>query len=157
MAGLNPIHKFLGSGFLTGYLPGPTGTYGSVVALLIYLIPGVENIYILLPLILVSSIYGIWVCGRFEQLYGKDPKEATIDEFVGMWITLVMVPKEPVFLIVAFLIWRFLDIVKPYPARNFENFSGGLGVMADDIMSGVYSLVIVHTGMALYKYWTGVV
>ncbi len=147
---INPVHKFLGSGMLTGYLKGPTGTYGSAVALLIYLIPGVENLYFLIPLIILTSIYGIWVCGKFEHLYGEDPKEATIDEFAGMWISLIGAPKEAGYLIAAFLIWRVLDIVKPFPARNFEKIKGGTGVMADDIMSGIYTLLILQLGKAIF-------
>ncbi|GAB1348906.1 hypothetical protein MASR1M107_11190 [Ignavibacteriales bacterium] len=106
---------------------------------------------ILLPLILVTSIYGIWVCGKFETLYGKDPKEATIDEFAGMWISLILVPKEPVYLVIAFFLWRIFDIIKPPPARNFEKIEGGLGVMADDIMSGIYTLVVMQVIIALFK------
>ncbi len=147
---LSPVHKFLGSGMFTGYLKGPTGTYGSFVALLIYLIPGVENLGILIPLILLTSFYGIWVCGKFEHIYGDDPKEATIDEFAGMWISLILAPKEVVYLVAAFLIWRVMDIVKPFPARNFEKLKGGLGVMADDIMSGVYTLLIMQAGKAIF-------
>jgi len=147
---INPVHKFFGSGMLTGYLKGPTGTYGSAVALLIYLIPGVENLYILIPLIVITSVYGVWVCGKFEHLYGEDPKEATIDEFAGMWISLILAPKEVVYLVAAFLIWRVLDIIKPFPARNFEKIKGGAGVMADDIMSGIYTLLIMQAGRAIF-------
>jgi phosphatidylglycerophosphatase A len=151
VANLSVAHKFLGSGFFTGYLKGPTGTYGSFVALLIYLIPGVENLVVLIPLIVITTLYGIWVCGKFEGLYGKDPKEATIDEFAGMWISLIWVPKEILFLSLSFFIWRALDIIKPFPARNFEKIEGGLGVMADDIMSGVYTFVIMQGLIYLFK------
>ncbi len=150
MTNLNVMHKFLGSGLLTGYLKGPTGTYGSLVALLIYLIPGVSSLIILIPLILITSFYGIWVCGKFEHLYGTDPKEATIDEFVGMWISLILVPASAGYLLVAFLLWRILDIVKPFPARNFEKLKGGLGVMADDIMSGIYTFLIMRIILILF-------
>lgn len=135
---------------LTGYLKGPTGTYGSLVALFIYLIPGVSSLIILIPLIITSTLYGIWVCGKFEQRYGTDPKEATIDEFVGMWISLILVPTSWGYLLVAFLIWRILDIVKPFPARNFEKLRGGLGVMADDIMSGIYTFLIMRIILILF-------
>jgi phosphatidylglycerophosphatase A len=144
------IHKVLGSGMLTGYLKGPTGTYGSLVALFIYLIPGVSSLIILIPLIIITTIYGIWVSGKFEDRYGTDPKEATIDEFVGMWISLILVPVSWGYLIVAFLIWRVLDIVKPFPARNFEKLKGGLGVMADDIMSGIYTFLIMRIILILF-------
>ncbi len=150
MTNLNVIHKVLGSGMFTGYLKGPTGTYGSLVALLIYLIPGVSSLIVLIPLIIVTTLYGIWVCGEFEHRYGTDPKEATIDEFVGMWISLILVPASWGYLLIAFLIWRLLDIIKPFPARNFEKLKGGLGVMADDIMSGIYTFLIMRIILILF-------
>ena len=105
---------------------------------------------VLIPLIILTSLYGIWVCSKFEHLYGEDPKEATIDEFAGMWISLILAPKEIIYLVATFLLWRIMDIVKPFPARNFEKIKGGTGVMADDIMSGVYTLLIMQAGRAIF-------
>lgn len=136
--------KFLGSGFYTGYIPFASGTFGSLAALLIFLIPGFEKIYILIPFILVFIVVGIKIGDKFDKIYGKDPSECTIDEVVGMWITLIYVPKTFLYILISFIVWRILDIIKPYPARDSEQLAGGLGIMMDDIIASFYSLVIVH-------------
>ena len=122
---LNFFEKLLGSGFYTGYIPFISGTFGSLAALIIYYIPGFENPLILIPAIIIFTFYGIYVGSRFESVYGKDPAECTIDEIVGMWISLLFLPKILLISLLAFLLWRILDIIKPFPARNFEKLKGG--------------------------------
>jgi phosphatidylglycerophosphatase A len=141
---LNPIEKAFGSGFFTGYIKGVPGTYASIAALLIYWIPGFENPLILISAIVVFFFYGIHLGSRFEKFYGEDPKECTIDEFVGMWIALLFLPKKPEISILAFIIWRIADIIKPFPANKLEKIGGGLGIMLDDLVAGLYSLMILH-------------
>ena len=148
---LNFFEKLLGSGFYTGYIPFISGTFGSLVALIIYFIPGFENPLILIPAIIIFTFYGIYVGNKFESVYGKDPSECTIDEFVGMWISLLFLPKILLISLFTFLLWRILDIIKPFPARNFEKLKGGLGIMLDDITSGIYSLIIVHIILLIFK------
>ena len=148
---LNFFEKLLGSGFYTGYIPFISGTFGSLAALIIYYIPGFENPLILIPAIIIFTFYGIYVGSRFESVYGKDPAECTIDEIVGMWISLLFLPKILLISLLAFLLWRILDIIKPFPARNFEKFKGGLGIMLDDITSGIYSLIIVHIILIIFR------
>ena len=141
---LNPIDKLLGSGFYTGYIPVASGTFGSFAALLIYFIPGFEKLFIILPVTFIFLLYGIYVGSKFETVYGKDPAECTIDEMVGMWISLILLPKTNLIIAAAFIIWRALDIIKPYPARSLERFKGGLGIMIDDVVSSIYTLIIIH-------------
>lgn len=141
---LNPIEKLIGSGFYTGYIPFASGTFGSLAALLIYYIPGFEKLYVILPTTVIIFLYGIYTGTNFEKVYGKDPAECTIDEMVGMWISLILLPKTILISIVAFLIWRTLDIIKPYPARSLESLRGGIGIMIDDVVSAIYSLIIMH-------------
>lgn len=145
------LSKILGSGFFTGYIPFAPGTFGSLAALIIYLIPGFENLYIIIPAIIVVSLVGIPVCSRFEEFYElKDPPYCTIDEIAGTWISLVLVPKEIMPVMIAFFIWRIMDIIKPYPIRKIEMLKGGLGVMADDIIAGAYSLFFVHLFLLIF-------
>ncbi len=141
---INFIDKFFGSGFYTGYVPIASGTVGSFAALLIYYIPGFENLYIILPLTFVFFLYGVYVGNKFEKVYGKDPSQCTIDEVVGTWISLILLPKTIFISLVAFFIWRILDIIKPQPARKMEQLQGGLGIMMDDVISGIYTLLILH-------------
>jgi phosphatidylglycerophosphatase A len=141
---INALEKFLGSGFYSGYMPFAQGTFGSLVALSIYLIPGMENPTILLILISLFSVVGIPIGTKFEAIYGKDPKQCTIDEMVGMWITLLFIPKKIWFILLAFIIWRVLDIVKPFPANIAEKLNGGVGIILDDVIAAIYALTISH-------------
>ena len=141
---INFFEKFIGSGFYTGYAPVASGTVGSLAALIIYLIPGFEKFYVIIPAIMVFASYGIYLGNKFEIKYGKDPAECTVDEVVGTWISLIALPKTIGIIITAFLLWRILDIIKPPPARNLEKLKGGLGIMIDDVISGIYTLIIMH-------------
>ena len=141
---INFFEKIIGSGFYSGYSPVASGTVGSVVAILIYLIPGFEQIMVIIPVIMILLSYGIYVGSKFETVYGKDPSQCTVDEFVGTWISLIALPKILWIIVAAFLIWRILDIIKPPPARSLEKLKGGLGIMVDDVVSGIYTLIIMH-------------
>ena len=144
MVKLSFIEKLLGSGFYTGYIPIASGTFGTLAALFIYLIPGFENPYIIIPALIIFFIYGVYVGNKFEKVYGKDPSECTIDEVVATWISYLLLPKTAGIIIITFFLWRALDIFKPYPARKLENLNGGLGIMIDDVVSGFYTLIIMH-------------
>lgn len=121
-----------------------SGTWGSFVGLIIYLIPGFENPSVMIFMISLFILIGVPIATKFETIYGKDPKECTIDEIVGMWITLLFLPKKIWWIILAFLIWRTLDIIKPFPSRNLEKVKGGWGIMLDDIMAGIYSFISIQ-------------
>ena len=141
---INTFEKFIGSGFYTGYSPLISGTVGSLAALIIYLIPGFEQLFIIIPAIIIFMVYGIYLGNKFEAEYGKDPAQCTVDEVVGTWISLIALPKTIRIIIAAFLIWRILDIIKPPPARYLERLKGGFGIMIDDVVSGIYTLIIMH-------------
>ena len=141
---INFLEKLLGSGFYTGYIRFAPGTWGSLAALIIYLIPGFENPSLLIFMISLFILIGVPIGDKFEALYGKDPKECTIDEVVGMWITLLFLPKKIWWIVLAFLIWRAMDIVKPFPARKLENIKGGWGIMLDDVMAAIYSFISIQ-------------
>ncbi len=141
---LNNLEKIIGSGFYSGYFPVAPGTAGSLVALLIYFIPGFSNPLFMIAAILAATWMGVYVSGRFEDVYGKDPAFCVIDEFVGMWISLLFLPKVFWIILVAFILWRVMDIVKPYPANKCEEIKGGWGIMLDDIVAGIYTLIIMH-------------
>jgi phosphatidylglycerophosphatase A len=141
---INFFEKLLGSGFYTGYIPFASGTFGSLAGLMIYYIPGFEKPVILIPAIIIFMFYGIYVGSKFEKEYGKDPAECTIDEVVGMWISLLLLPKNVYISIFAFLVWRAFDIIKPSPARQAEKLNGGLGIMMDDVIAGIYSAIFVN-------------
>ena len=138
------FEKIIGSGLYSGYSPVASGTVASLLALLIYFIPGFEQLYIIVPISILFFLIGIPIGNKFEKSYGKDPAQCTIDEFVGTWISLIALPKTIPISITAFLIWRILDIIKPTPARKLEQLKGGFGIMIDDVISAIYTLIIMH-------------
>ena len=148
---LNFFEKLIGSGFYTGYIPFASGTWGSLAALIIYLIPGFEKPVIIIPAIIVFIILGIFTGNKFDVIYGKDPAECTVDEVVGMWISLLFLPKTFLVVTAAFFLWRIFDIIKPSPARQAEKLPGGLGIMMDDIIAGLYSLLLLHLILFIFK------
>ncbi|MBI1938785.1 MAG: phosphatidylglycerophosphatase A [Ignavibacteriales bacterium] len=141
---MNQLEKILGSGLYSGYIKTASGTFGSLVALFIFLIPGFENPTLMIFVISVCIVAGVPIADKFEKEYGKDPPQFTLDEFIGTWITFLFLPKKIWYLILAFLIWRALDIFKPFPARRLENINGGWGVILDDVAAGIYSFMAIQ-------------
>ncbi len=144
------IKKAIGSGLFSGYFPSAPGTVGSLFALAIFMVPGFENFYIILPISFICFIIGISLGNYFEEIYGEDPKQFTLDEFVGTWIAFMFVPKSIELIIITFIIWRILDITKPFPANRAELLKGGWGIMLDDVVSGMYSLIIIYIFKILF-------
>ncbi|PJA99785.1 MAG: phosphatidylglycerophosphatase A [Ignavibacteriales bacterium CG_4_9_14_3_um_filter_30_11] len=144
MSKINLLEKTIGSGFFTGFIPFASGTFGSLAGLLIYNIPGFENPQILISAIIIFTFYGIFLGTKFELVYGKDPGQCTIDEIVGMWITLLFLPKTLLISAIAFFVWRVFDIIKPFPIRKLESLNGGLGIMIDDVIGGIYALITMN-------------
>ena len=144
MIQINWFEKIIGSGFYTGYIPFASGTFGSLAAIAIFLIPGFEKLEIIIPAIILFFGYGLFVSSKFEKVYGNDPSQCTVDEVVGTWIAVIALPKTLPIILTSFLIWRALDIIKPFPARTSEKLRAGFGIMIDDVIAGFYSLIIVH-------------
>jgi len=136
--------KLFGTGFYSGFFPFASGTFGSMVALLPFLIPGFQNWYVLLSVILVFFIIGVYVSEKIERIVGQDPSIVVIDEFVGMWISLLFLPVTPLVVIVAFILFRVFDILKPYPANYFNDKQGGFAVMIDDVFAGIYANIVIQ-------------
>ena len=145
-----PFLKIIGSGFYSGYSPFASGTVGSLIALFFFLIPGFHHFYNLIPAILIGLSVGGIAADRFEKVYGPDPKQVTIDEVVGMWISLLSLPLSLPMVVAAFLIFRILDILKPYPANHFDNKPGGWNIMWDDVIAGIYTNVILQIAFRFF-------
>ena len=144
------IYKTLGSGLGTGYFPFATGTIASLLALLIYMIPGVDALYVQIPFIVIFFIIGIPIGNYFEEQYGKDPSYCTVDEFVGTWISLLFLQKNIWLIGLAFVIWRLFDIIKPFPANRAEKLNGGLGIMLDDVIAAIYTVLVMQLVIYLF-------
>lgn len=139
------LKLIIASGLFTGYFPFASGTAGSFLAIMIYLfIPGFSEPYILIFFILFFSFIGVFTADFAEKIYGIDPPEVVIDEIIGMWITMLFVPKTFLLAAIGFVLFRVLDIIKPFPARQSQELKGGIGILLDDIIAGIYSLIILH-------------
>ena len=136
--------KLFASGLYTGYAPAASGTIGSAIAAAFYFIPGFDSPLILGLILLLVFGLGIKASSIMEKRYGHDPAEVTIDEVVGMWITLFFLPKTIWVVLGAFFFFRFFDIIKPFPARKFDTMLGGFGIMMDDVVSGIYANITMQ-------------
>jgi phosphatidylglycerophosphatase A len=138
-----------------GYAPLAPGTFGSAAGLVLWwLLPASPFVQGLA--IVTIFIVGSWSGGIAERHFNrKDPGQVVIDEVLGMLITLFMNPVGWAGAIVAFLLFRAADIVKPYPANQLERLRGGVGVMADDAMAAVYANLVLRAGLWVFAHAAG--
>lgn len=159
--------RAIGSGLFVGYIPFASGTFGSLLGFLIFLIPGFADYRMLIIGIIVFFAVGIFVSEIMQKRYGVDPPEIIIDEIVGLWFTYLvglavfslfftakafdpqtLFITKALFGFVGLIIFRIFDILKLQPALYFDNLKNGYGVMMDDISAGLYagilSPVITH-------------
>ena len=138
-----------------GYVPVAPGPFGSAVGLVVYyLIRREASSAVELAAIAITAVVGLWSATEAEHHFGGiDPGPVVIDEVVGMLITLALHPVNVLGAIVGFLIFRVLDVVKPWPARRLELLPGGFGVVLDDMMAGVYGNLIVWVLLRLFPGW----
>lgn len=141
---LDFLIKFLSSGFYSGYVPRLAGTLGTFLGLIIYfLMP--ESPYFYLGLIFILLILGVWLSGKAEIIYKKkDDQRIIIDEVTGYLVSMFLLPSNLILMVMAFVIFRLFDWFKPYPVNIAQKLKGGWGVMADDIMAGVYTCLCLH-------------
>ena len=143
------FHIIIASGFGSGFSPFAPGTAGALVAVIIwtvlfYVIPFNILLVVTSLLIVLFTAAGIWSADKLESEWGKDPSKVVVDEMVGVWIALLAVPVGNVwYILFDFLLFRFFDIFKPLGIRKMEQLEGGIGVMADDILAGIYSFLLL--------------
>jgi phosphatidylglycerophosphatase A len=166
----NPVNKdykvplvirAIGSGLFLGYIPFASGTFGSILGLLIFLIPGFSDFHIILIALLVCFGVGVYVSEQMKKRYGDDPPEVVIDEIAGLWFTYIIAfiifefffkakslnPTDYfitklLFGLVGLIIFRIFDILKLQPSKYFDELKSGLGIMLDDIFAGLYAGIL---------------
>jgi phosphatidylglycerophosphatase A len=131
-----------------GFSPMWPGTAGSIVGVLVYLLIEGLNAGRYYPhAIIFFLIAGTWASWRVEQLRGHDAQIIVIDEVVGQMITFAAAagryPLPAVYIIIGFALFRFFDVVKPFPIRRLERFPKGIGVVADDVGAGILAMVVL--------------
>lgn len=133
----------LATGFYVGKIAKAPGTWGSLAAFLPWLLIKDLPLLAYLLVLLAVLIVGFFVAGSAEKIIDcPDAGCIVIDEFLGMFITLIAVPQHPVALFLGFVLFRIFDIAKPFPVSWFDqNIHGGTGIMMDDVIAGLYALI----------------
>jgi phosphatidylglycerophosphatase A len=142
---------FLATCGYVGYAPVAPGTFGSAAGLVIFaLVRTSGSMSVELATIVVLFAIGVWSATEAEQHFGGvDPGPIVLDEVVGMLITLALLPVNAMGAFVGFIVFRALDVVKPWPSGRFERLHGGLGIMADDGMAALYGNGVMRILVAL--------
>ena len=142
--------KLIATSFGFGFLPVAPGTWGAILAIILWLplyiwAPAAVTVAVTAIAVLVFTVLGTWASSVSERYWGPDPVVACVDETVGQWISLLpVVPLCPWWeILLSLALFRFFDIVKPLGIRSMERLPRGYGMMADDILAGIYSAAIL--------------
>jgi phosphatidylglycerophosphatase A len=137
---------FIATGFGSGYLPKAPGTWGSLVGVALW--AALRNLETLPYLGAVAGLFvvGTFCAGSAEKIVDQaDPGLVVVDEIVGQLLALLAAPFHPAAALLGFLAFRFFDILKPFPIGWLDrHLHGGLGIMLDDLIAGLYSLLLLH-------------
>ena len=146
----SPVH-WLAFGFGSGFAPKAPGTLGSAAATLLYLPLAELPLAIYCVLVVLGFVAGVWICGSTSRQLGVHDHGGIVwDEFVGVWITLTAVPPNLSGMLVGFLLFRLLDIVKPWPIMCADKkVHGGFGIMLDDAIAGILASACLQAGFLL--------
>ncbi len=141
----NPIH-FISFGFGSGLAPVAPGTFGTMVAIPIYYFISAWSLLSYLLFTIIIFFIGCWTASKTSKTLGvNDHSGIVIDEIVGYLITMALVPFNWWWVVVGFLFFRLFDIWKPWPISVIDqSVHGGLGVMLDDVVAGLYGLLSLH-------------
>jgi phosphatidylglycerophosphatase A len=140
----------IATGLGAGYAPVAPGTAGSALALaLLWLVPFSRAG--LVAFLVAVVLVGTWAAHRAERRLGsKDPGVIVIDEVAGMTLSVVALPLTPGVLLAGFVLFRVFDVVKPPPAHASQRLGGGVGVMIDDLIAGLYALAVLAVSRAVF-------
>ena len=134
-----------------GLFPVAPATLASLVAVAVYYpLPMDGDSPAFFALVAVSLVIGPWACNSLATPDNPDPKRAVWDEVAGMWLTCLFLPKTLPWLAAAFVMFRVLDVLKPWPIRSYERLPGGWGIMADDVAAGAIGACLLNL-----VYWLG--
>ncbi|MGB5489407.1 MAG: phosphatidylglycerophosphatase A [Woeseiaceae bacterium] len=138
----DPVN-FLAFGFGTGLAPFAPGTFGSIPGVLLFWLTLDFGLYVQLAVALAVVISGIWICGESARRIGVHDHGGIVwDEIAGMYLTLLAAPLTPFGWLLAFVLFRAADIVKPWPIRDLDHrLGGGVGIMLDDLVAALYAAV----------------
>ena len=139
----------IGTGFGSGISPVAPGTAGALLATMMWWLVGLAvtpacQLWLTVGAILLFTAAGVWATNRLEPFWGEDPSRVVVDEMVGVWLPLLAAPSGSWgYALAAFALFRLLDIFKPLGIRKMEDLPGGIGVMMDDILAGIYAFILL--------------
>jgi len=144
------VHRIIASVFGIGYLGRGAGTWAAIACCMVfYWVPAGNAVYSWRAFIaVVLLLAGGWSAGQVEPLWGKDSNKVVIDEVAGMLVTLLFIPLHLRYVLAGLVLFRFFDIVKPLFIRQLEELPKGWGVMADDLLAGIYSNLVLSVIIA---------
>jgi len=149
----NPNH-FFAFGFGSGLAPKAPGTFGTLAAVPIYWL--IQDLAWLLYGIwlIVTFVLGVYWCDRSSKQLGVHDHGGIVwDEFVGYWITMFLAPKSWLWIFAGFVLFRFFDIIKPWPINWLDRkVKGGLGIMIDDVLAGIYAFIVLQVCVYFFPY-----
>ena len=136
----------LAFGLGSGLSPRAPGTAGTLAAAAVWLALPISSFALALPLIFAATAAGVWICGRSAARRGGGDHPGIVwDEFAGCWITLALVPAGWGWALAGLLLFRVLDILKPWPIKWLDrNVAGGLGIMLDDVVAGIMAALCLQ-------------
>ena len=140
-----PVH-LIAFGFGSGLSPIAPGTAGTLAAIPVYWILSLFPLWLYAIFVALAFAVGVWACGESSKRLGVHDHGGIVwDEFVGFWITMFAAPAGLIWLVIGFLLFRLFDIWKPWPIYEIDaKVSGGLGIMLDDVLAGVYALLALQ-------------
>ena len=148
---MNELFMAIATGCFVGKLPKAPGTWGSLAAFVPWFFIRGLSLPLYLTIVAALFLVGFFAAGAAEKIMDQpDPGCIVIDEIVGMLITLTLAPAHPAAWLLAFILFRLFDILKPFPVSWLDrHIHGGMGIMLDDVMAGIYALVCLQIIWAL--------
>jgi len=140
---VNQLIMAVATGLYVGMIPWAPGTWGSLAALLPWLLIKDLTLLPYLAVLAAGFVLGFFAAGSAEKILDRpDAGAIVIDEFLGMFITLTLAPAHPAAWLLGFIFFRIFDIAKPFPVSWFDqHIHGGIGIMMDDVIAGLYALI----------------
>ncbi|MBN2434928.1 MAG: phosphatidylglycerophosphatase A [Spirochaetes bacterium] len=154
------VAHFFYTGFYTGYMPFAPGTFGTLLASAIYcslyMAFGDNVRFINMGLVLIAAYPAVLLGNQAERYFeAKDPQVVVLDEMMGYWISIFFFPFNLKIVLAAFVIFRIFDILKPWPIGSSQQLKGGLGIMIDDYIAGVFTNAVIWAIIG-FSHFTGI-
>ncbi|MBL7685341.1 MAG: phosphatidylglycerophosphatase A [Deltaproteobacteria bacterium] len=137
---------FFASGAGVGFLPGPTGTYGTAVGVGLYALLKDLPEFNYLFFVLAFFLFSVWISAFAENIFQeKDSGKIVIDEIIGYFVTMLFLPFSLKLAMTGFVVFRLFDILKPFPIRSIDrHLKNGWGVVLDDVVAGIFSNIVLQ-------------